>query len=122
MDILTFGLKLYGKILDAEPWPGITYEFKFECMPKLQCRPNHNMHYVIVRFSSFLDWGLSDDDLIGVLYWFACKEIIKNPLIKEHVKELLPSNSPNKCPVDLNDIKFPNPPPFEVQIQKKIGF
>lgn len=122
MDMLTFSLKFYGETLDAERWPGITYEFHFECLPKLQCGSNDNMHHVIVRLSSFLDWGLSNDDIIKVLYWFACQEIRKNPLIKEHVKELLPSNSPNKCPLDLNDIKFPNPPPFEVPIQKKIGF
>ncbi len=114
MEMLTFSYDHHDPVSDS--WPGITCQFYFNCLPKLQCGSDNRMHFVIVRFSSFLDWGLSNDDLIKVLYWFARQEIINNPSIKEHFKELLPSNSPNKCPVDPNGIKFPNPPIFEVEI------
>ncbi|MCX5891329.1 MAG: hypothetical protein NTY36_18060 [Deltaproteobacteria bacterium] len=120
MDMLTFSYDHHDPVSDS--WPGITCQFYFNCLPKLQCGSDDRMHFVIVRLSSFLDWGLSDDDLIKVLYCFARQEIINNPLIKEHFKELLPSNSPNKCSVDPNDIKFQNFPPFKVPIQRKIGF
>lgn len=118
--MLTFSYDHHDPVSDS--WPGITLQFYFNCFPKLQCGSDDRMHFVIVRFSSPLDWGLSDNDLIKVLYLFACQEIRNNPLIKEHFKELLPSNSPNKCPVDPNDIKFQNFPPFKVPIPRKIGF
>lgn len=93
---------------------GIKCDFYFDRNPILKSGPIDDMIHVMVRFSSLIDWNLNIDDLIKVLYWYACKEIREDPSRNEYTKELLRVDAPQKCPVDLKSIKFPETEPFIV--------
>lgn len=93
---------------------GPTYIFRFynlsnesKSIPQIQ----------INVYVSGLVWGMweiaDDEDQIKVCYFLACEAIKKDPL-KKHQEISL--TTPLQRPCDPADIKFPDPPPCEVQI------
>lgn len=93
---------------------GIKCDFYFDRNPINKSAPIDSLIHVVVRFSSLIDWNVNIDDLIKILYWYACKEIRKAPSRSEYTKELLRCDAPLKCPIDPKSIKFHDTEPFIV--------
>lgn len=117
MSILNF---IYiNKEIGSEAWDGITYTFKFKCVPKDKIgqydeKSFIKIYYIIVDCSNLLKEmnlkNLTDDEIVKLLYWRACEAIKEDRLKEQQMVTLHWSEIQNYD----SSIKFRNPDSFDV--------
>jgi hypothetical protein len=117
MSILNFSYINKAKGLEA--LDVITYTFNFKCVPKDKIgqydeKSFIKIYYITVSCPKLLKAmhlkNLTDDEIIKLLYWRACKAIKEDRLKEKQVLTLHWSEIHNYD----SSIKFPNPESFDV--------